>query len=102
MKNETILSGNPAELTPALKDCVAGKTEKLFRHEAQIVRLRGDLAIETPKNDDRLFKARGMISINRPHLVASETSNDTHHLIDVMAQRLDRMLRNRAKDHARK
>jgi len=95
--HDLILSGNHIELTDALKAYVAEKTDKLFRHEGRIVRLRVELDCEQPKHGDRLFKAQGIISISGPDLVASETSADMHGSIDAMVQKLDRMLRNRAR-----
>lgn len=97
MENKLILSANHLELTDALKACVAEKTEKLFRHEDRIVRLRVELDSEHAKQGDLLFRARGIISINGPDLVASETSSDMYHSIDGMIQKLDRMLRNRSR-----
>lgn len=97
MNNDLIVSGNHIELTEALKVYVAEKTEKLFRHEARIVRLRVELDCDHIKNGDVLFKAKGIISIHGPDLVASETSSDMHRSIDAMVQKLDRMLRNRAR-----
>jgi putative sigma-54 modulation protein len=95
--NDLILSGKHIELTESLKTYVAEKTEKLFRHESRIVRLRVDLDCENPKHSDRLFIAHGIISLQGPDLVASHTSPDMHLSIDALTQKLDRMLRNRAR-----
>ena len=98
MNNEDlIISGRHLELTESLKIYVREKTEKLFRHEDRIVRIRFELDVEHIHAKDNLFRAKGIIEINGPDMVASETSEDMHKSIDLCVGKLDRMIRRRAR-----
>ena len=102
MNNKLILNGNHIELTDALKAFVAEKTDKLFRHEERIERIRVELDDEHTKNPTARFTARGIIEIEGPDLVAAESSADMYGSIDSMVMKLDRMLRNRARQEREK
>lgn len=102
MINDLILSGNHLELTDALKAFVSDKANKLFRHENRIDRLRVELTAEQTKNPRARFSAQGIININGPDLVATETSGNMYASIDEMVHKLDRMLRNRARHEREK
>lgn len=95
--HELIITGRHVDLTETLKAFIHGKTEKLFRHETRIVRIRVDIEADRTQNQDPLFKARGIIEINGPDLIASEASDDMHKSIDLLVNKLDRMIRRRSR-----
>jgi putative sigma-54 modulation protein len=97
--NELIISGRHLELTESLKTFVREKTEKLFRHEDRIVRIRIELEVDRiqTRAKDYLFTAKGIIEIMGPDMVASETSEDMHKSIDLLVSKLDRMIRRRSR-----
>ncbi len=94
---ELIISGRHLELTEALKNFVKDKTDKLFRHEERIVRIRVELEAEKLQTKETLFRAKGIIEINGPDMVASEASDDMYKSIDLLVNKLDRMIRRRAR-----
>ncbi len=94
---ELIISGRHLELTESLKDFVREKTDKLFRHENRIVRIRIELDHEQIQTKEHLFTAKGIIEINGPDMVVSETSGDMYKSIDLLVIKLDRMIRRRAR-----
>ena len=61
---ELIVSGIHLELTPSLKTFVAEKTERLFRHEERIVRIRVELECDRDQATATRFKAKGHVVIN--------------------------------------
>ena len=96
-REDIILSGTHLELTDSLKHIVHEKMQKLFDHETQIVRLRIDLSEHNPKGSEAHFIAKGHIEIRGPDLIATVTTEDLYKSIDVLENKLDRMLRRRSR-----
>ncbi|PTY02456.1 ribosome-associated translation inhibitor RaiA [Opitutaceae bacterium EW11] len=97
--HELIVSGIHLELTPSLKEFVREKTQRLFRHEERIVRLRVDLECDPKQDVSRRFLVKGQIIIYGPDMNASVASDDCHKAICLLTDKLDRMLRRRARLH---
>ncbi len=96
-ENETIITGNHLELTGSLKTFVRQKTDKLFRHEPRIIRVRVELEHDRTRTGKDCFKARGIVEIHGPDMVATESGDEMHKVVDIMVAKLDRMIRNRAR-----
>lgn len=96
-QNELILSGVHMDLTPALKNIVEEKADKLFRHESEILRIRFELQYNANHSHDKEFEARGTIEINGPDMCVSVQSNDLYKSIDLLVEKLDRKLRRRSR-----
>jgi putative sigma-54 modulation protein len=95
-QNELIVSGIHLDLTQALKDYVREKTDRLFRHEEKIVRLRVELECD-PKEIVTRFKAKGHIAIHGPDLNAVVESDDCYKALCLLVDKLDRMIRRRSR-----
>ncbi len=95
--NDLIISGRHIDLTESLKTFVREKVEKLFRHEERIVRVRMELNCNKNQNKEKPFSAKGIIEINGPDMVVSEEAHDIHKSIDDTVDKLDRMIRRRAR-----
>ena len=95
--HEIIVSGIHLELTPSLKQFVQEKAERLFRHEERIVRLRIELEFDSGPNEPRRFIAKGHIQIYGPEMNASVTADECHKAVALLVDKLDRMLRRRAR-----
>lgn len=96
-RNEVIVSGIHLELTPSLKTFVQEKTERLFRHEERIVRLRVELEYDAGQKTQRRFIAKGHIQIYGPEMNATVTADECHKAVALLVDKLDRMLRRRAR-----
>jgi putative sigma-54 modulation protein len=96
---ELIVSGIHFELTPSLKSFVGEKAERLFRHEEQIVRLRVELECDLKETVQTRFKAKGHIVIHGPDMNATVESDECHKAVSLLIDKLDRMLRRRARWH---
>lgn len=95
--SELIMSGIHLELTPSLKNYVSEKTDRLFRHEERIIRLRIELELDPRQNPGQRFTAKGHIAINGPDMNASVSADECHKAVALLVDKLDRMLRRRAR-----
>ena len=93
--NDIIISGHNLDLTPALKKMVIEKVSKLFEHENHIIRIRVELS--TDQTNSNAFHAKGKIEIKGKPLIADAASEDLYKSIDLLENKLDRMLRRRSR-----
>lgn len=93
-----LVSGVHLEITPALRESVLKKAARLLRHQIKLVRVR--ISLEHVKVDRTPFVAKGHIEIGGPDLIASVASDDGYKSIDLLVDRLDRMLRERIRASA--
>lgn len=94
---EMIVSGIHFELTPSLKTFVREKADRLFRHEERILRLRVELEYDPKEDMGTRFKAKGHITIQGPDMNAVVESDECHKAVALLVDKLDRMLRRRAR-----
>lgn len=92
-----IISGVHLDLTEALKSIVREKADKLFRHEQRIIRIRVELEFNTNRQHQDEYVACGHIEMHGPPMVVREASDDLYKSVDLMVNKLDRMLRRRAR-----
>ena len=76
------------------------KSTRLLRHNDHIVRVRVDLEHDHTKGDRAAFLAKGHIEISGPDLIASVASEDAYKSLDLLVDKLDRMLRERSRHRA--
>lgn len=95
--HEVIVSGIHLDLTPSLKFYVNEKVGRLFRHEERIVRIRVELEYDGKNDVTHPFTAKGHIAIHGPDMNCSVASDECHKSVDLLVDKLDRMLRRRAR-----
>ncbi|HSH94090.1 MAG TPA: ribosome-associated translation inhibitor RaiA [Roseimicrobium sp.] len=95
--NEVIVSGIHMDLSPSLKTFVQEKTDRLFRHQERIIRIRVELECDPKQAVANRFTAKGHIQINGPDLNASVSSDECHKATAMLIDKLDRMLERRAR-----
>lgn len=100
--HELIVSGIHLELTPSLKTYVREKTERLFRHEDRIVRIRVELECDSKEGVASRFKAKGHVMIHGPDMNATVSADECHKAVSLLIDKLDRMLRRRSRLHKEK
>lgn len=93
--HDLIMTGHGLVLTDSLRDFISGKTNRLFRHDGRIIRIRVELGMELNRESQRIFSARGLLEIEGPTMVACENSESAYKAIELMVQKLDRQLRQR-------
>ena len=94
--HDLIVSGIHLELTPSLKTFVREKTERLFRHEERIIRIRVELEFDAKETVATRFKAKGHVMINGPDMNATVEADECHKAVSLLTDKLDRMLGRRA------
>lgn len=92
---KVILRGIHLELTDAMRTVFNEKAARLLRHEPRIIRIRIDVELDKTKHAKDHFVAKGVIEINGPDLVASVDSDDAYKSVDLLADKLDGLLRKR-------
>lgn len=96
-KNSTpslILRGVHLWLTPAIKSAISQKAERLFRHEPHIIRVRVDVARDH-RRSIHTFTAKGHVEMPGPDLTAAVVNGDAYQAVNLLIDKLDRMLRRR-------
>lgn len=93
--SKLLLRGVHVSLTPAMQASIEEKAERLLRHEPRIVRIRIDVENDY-RRSSTLMVAKGHIEISGPDLLASVATEDAYKSIDLLIDKLDRMLRKRA------
>jgi putative sigma-54 modulation protein len=93
-----LVSGVHLEITPALRESILKKAARLLRHQINLVRVR--ISLEHAKTDRDPFVAKGHIEVGGPDLIARVASEDGYKSIDLLVDRLDRMLRERTRARA--
>jgi putative sigma-54 modulation protein len=98
-QHDVIISGLHMDLTPAIKNIVYEKVEKLFKHEERIIRLQIELEHSTQNlsNSRTPYLAKGHIEIRRKPIIVSTASEDLYKSIDDLVHKLDRQLRRRSR-----
>lgn len=81
------LSGHHVEITPALKDYVQSKIEKLGRHFDNITNVQVTLTVE--KN---MHKAEGTMHVAGANLHGESVSENMYAAIDELSDKLDRQI----------
>ncbi len=98
LQHDVIISGLNMELTDAIKDVVHEKVEKLFEHDDQIIRMRIELEYDPhQKSHEKEFIAKGHIEVRGKDHIAHADTDNLYKSIDGMVQKLDRMIRRRAR-----
>ena len=88
------------DLTPALRAAALDKGSRLLRHTSRLVRVRLDLEYDHTKGNRSAFLAKGHIEIAGPDLIARVASEDACKSLNLLIDKLDRMLRERSRHRA--
>jgi len=91
--------GHQIEVTPALRDYVDTKFQKLSKHFDRPLDVRAQLSLEKPHH-----KAEATVLIAGKTMHADATASDMYAAIDQLADKLDRLLvkhRKKVVDHHR-
>lgn len=96
-EHDVILTSNNIHVSDSTKQIVLEKTAKLFVHENHIIRLRLELENLQSVAKEKAYIAKGYISIKGPDLIAAVESDDLLKSVDLLVEKLDRMLRRRSR-----
>lgn len=95
-KNDVILSSRNIHLSEETKKDLAAKLGKLFSMGEHIIRIR--LEVEHPQSvtPTQGYVAKGHVEVRGPDLIASVESDDLYKSVDLLVQKLARMIRRRS------
>lgn len=82
------LTGHHVEITPALREYVTNKIDRLGRHYDQVVDIHVVLSVEK-----LLHKAEATIHVNRGTVFADSSAADMYAAIDLLVDKLDRQVK---------
>ena len=100
LAEKILVRGIHLTLTPALRTAALEKGARLLRHDDHLVRVRIDLENDHTKHEHARFIAKGRIEISGPDLIAAVESEDAYKSLDLLIDKLDRMLRERSRARA--
>ncbi len=93
------VTGHHVDITPALRDYVSSKLERLERHFDHVTNVHVILTVEKPRQ-----KAEATINITGNQLFADAEDEDMYAAINALVDKLDRQIRrhkDKVTDHHR-
>ena len=96
------ISGHHLDVTPAIREYVLAKLDRITRHFDQVVDITVLLSIEKPAEKERRQKAEVTVHVKGKDLFAECTSEDLYAAIDQLMDKLDRQVcrhKDQLKDH---
>jgi putative sigma-54 modulation protein len=96
------ISGHHLEVTPALRNYVTTKLDRITRHFDQIVDIRVLLTVEKQKEKERRQRAECMIHVKGNDVFAESSHHDLYAALDELVDKLDRQVgkhKTRLQDH---
>ena len=98
------ISGHHVEVTPALREYVLTKLDRVTRHFDQVVDVNVLLTVEKLKEKERRQKAEVTLHTKGKDIFVEHANEDMYAAIDLLADKLDRIavkLKEKMKDHHR-
>ncbi len=84
------ISGHHLEVTPALRNYVTSKLDRITRHFDQIVDIRVLLTVEKLKEKERRQRAECKIRVKGKDIFAGSSDEDLYAAVDKLCDVLDR------------
>ena len=97
-QKKLILAGKHLELTDSIKTIIKEKSEKLFLHNSHIVRMRVEVEYDPHQSTHQgEYIAKGHLEVRGNDHNVTVATNDLYNSIDLMVEKLDRMMRRRSR-----
>jgi putative sigma-54 modulation protein len=96
------ISGHHLEVTPALRQYVTGKLDRITRHFDQVVDVKVLLSVEKLKEKEKRQRAECNIHVKGNDLFAESAHEDLYAAVDDLVDKLDRQVvkhKDRITDH---
>src|SRR5437764_5109917 len=98
------ISGHHLEVTPALRNYVTTKLDRITRHFEQVVDIKVLLTVEKQKEKERRQRAECRIHVKGNDMFAESSHEDLYAALDELVDKLDRQVgkhKTRVQDHHR-
>lgn len=86
------ISGHHLEVTPALRNYVTTKLDRITRHFDQVVDIRVLLTVEKQKEKERRQRAECKIHVKGSDMFAESSHHDLYAALDELVDKLDRQV----------
>jgi putative sigma-54 modulation protein len=96
------ISGHHLEVTPALRDYVRSKLDRVTRHFDQVVDVNVLLTVENQKEKERRQKAEVSLHVKGRDIFVEQSHEDLYAAVDQLMDKLDRQVckhKDRIHDH---
>jgi len=96
------ISGHHLEVTPALREYVLTKLERVTRHFDQVVDITVLLSVEKNKEKERRQKAEVTVHVKGKDIFVEHANEDLYAAIDQLMDKLDRQVcrhKDKLQDH---
>jgi putative sigma-54 modulation protein len=96
------ISGHHLEVTPALRNYVTTKLDRITRHFDQVVDIKVLLTVEKQKEPERRQRAECKIHVKGNDMFAASSHEDLYAALDELVDKLDRQVgrhKTRLQDH---
>jgi putative sigma-54 modulation protein len=96
------ISGHHLEVTPALREYVVNKLDRVTRHFDQVVDINVLLTVEKQKEKERRQRAEVNLHVKGRDIYVEHSSEDLYAAIDQLVDKLDRQVcrhKDRVQDH---
>lgn len=86
------ISGHHLEVTPALRDYVVAKLERVLRHSDQVIDGTVLLAVDNHKEKDKRQKVEVNLHLKGKDIFVESANGDLYAAIDMLIDKLDRQV----------
>lgn len=86
------ISGRHIEVTPALREYVSSKLERVLRHFDQVVEIQVVLAVDNSKEKDLRQKVSCTLGVKGRDIFVETADVDLYAAIDILMDKLDRQV----------
>lgn len=96
------ISGHHLEITPALREYVLNKLERIIRHFDQVVDVQVLLSVEKNTEKDKRQKAEVTVHVKGRDIFVENAHEDMYAAIDTLMDKLDRQVvkhKDKVQDH---
>jgi putative sigma-54 modulation protein len=98
------ISGHHLEVSPAIREYVKSKLERVSRHFDNVIDITVTLSIETLPEKEKRQKAEIVLNLSGKTIHAESVSQDLYAAIDMLIDKLDRQVlkhKGKLKDYSR-
>lgn len=96
------ISGHHLEVTPALREYVVTKLDRVTRHFDQVVDVSVLLTVDNPREKDRRQRAEVTLRVKGRDIFVEQAHEDLYAAIDQLMDKLDRQVvkhKDKVQDH---
>jgi putative sigma-54 modulation protein len=86
------ISGHHLDVTPALRDYVSTKLDRITRHFDQVVDINVLLSVEKLKEKERRQKAEVTVRVKGKDIFVEQSHEDLYAAVDQLMDKLDRQV----------